>query len=112
MTIIVCGPNELGLTGCTSCEAQITGDPVVDWHGWRYCSRDCAADQYEFEQRGHATGHQAVRDLLCDCARYCAPLGLPTAAMRAEYDAGVTADRARNPHLYEPGPTPHLKDAR
>lgn len=106
MTVIVCGPNELGLTGCTSCERTVTGEPVIDWHGWRYCSQDCAADQHEYEQRGHATGHNATRDLLCACARYCAPLGLPTADMLREYADGVAADKAINPHLYRPGPIP------
>lgn len=68
--------------------------------GWPYCDPDCYEDWFEWRRSAHMDGHLATRDLLCDCAEFCAPAGRPTAAELQEYADGVAADRLANPSLY------------
>jgi len=87
MTVFLCGQDEIMLNTCT-CEANynrfIPGG-VVGPHGWRYCAQECIDDQLNWEAHKHTDDHHGTRDLLCNCAEFCAPAGLPTAAMLKEY---------------------------
>lgn len=87
--IFVCGQIELGNI-CPTCERTLGGPAEVehrDRYGVRCCSEDCLADYQERRARNHADAHYGTRDMLCDCAEYCAPRGLPTQAERDEYAA-------------------------
>lgn len=101
MTVILCGPSILGEM-CVGCggwvHAVVRGG--FEHKGWRYCDPECIADFEDAQVRRHLDSHVGMRDLLCACTEFCAPRGLPTAAMRQEYEDGVAADRAQNPHLY------------
>lgn len=85
MTIIVCGQLEiLGAFTCMECEGPLSRGGVAAQIG-RVCSEDCSADQSARIAVLERQTHLNQRDLLCDCAEYCAPDGLPTAEMRQEY---------------------------
>lgn len=84
--MIACGPGAMFADECVSCGGwlhRVTRGGFPGPNGWRYCAEECAADQADHSARQHL----AVRDLLCDCERVCAPRGLPDAAMREEYAA-------------------------
>lgn len=90
MSIIVCDQAAVLGDGCPGCggwlhRVQRSGFPGP--HGWFYCDEDCIADQAEQEAHNHVDAHLGTRDLLCDCAQFCAPRGLPTQEMRDEYAA-------------------------
>lgn len=83
-----CGQSAIFPDTCMSCGGwlhRVTRGGFPGRNDWRFCCEDCVADDYACQVDRHATGHLAVRDLLCDCAEICAPLGLPTAVMRQEY---------------------------
>jgi hypothetical protein len=52
----------------------------------RFCDEECIADDYEHRRREHMRAHYGTRDLLCNCAEFCAPAGLPTVEMVREYE--------------------------
>ena len=88
MTIFLCGQS--AVLGDDTCVCGFWLHGVVHGgfegpHGWRYCSLECIDDQLDFQARNHTNDHHGTRDLLCDCAEFCAPAGLPTAAMLQEY---------------------------
>lgn len=88
MSVVACGQSAIFPDTCMSCGGylhRVVRHGFPGRHGWRFCSEDCVADDQETRVRDHATGHRATRDLLCDCAEVCAPLGLPTQAMKDEY---------------------------
>lgn len=87
MTIFVCGQNEImaGMCICQEDYNRFIPGGVAGPHGWRYCGQKCIDDQLDSEARNHADFHLGTRDLLCDCTEFCAPAGLPTAAMLQEY---------------------------
>jgi hypothetical protein len=88
MSVMVCDQFAVLGDGCPECgfwlhREQHGGYP--DQHGVYFCSEDCIADQQARAVTRRLDGHLGMRDLLCDCAEYCAPCGLPDAAMRQEY---------------------------
>lgn len=85
MRFIACGQIDiLGAFACIECEAPLPGAGIAAQIG-RACSEDCAADQSDRLAELNRRVHLNQRDLLCECAAYCAPAGLPTAEMRQEY---------------------------
>lgn len=85
MSIIVCGQIDiLGAFACIECEGPLPGAGIPAKVG-RVCSEDCAADQSDRLAVLDRQTHLNQRDLLCDCAKYCAPAGLPNTEMRQEY---------------------------
>lgn len=86
--IIACGQSDVLGDGCPGCggwlHCEVRGG-FAGPKGWRFCSEDCAAGQEEWLAQKHVADHVGTRDLLCDCAEFCAPRGLPTAEMRQEY---------------------------
>ena len=91
MTIIVCRQSTGRGAECPECGGGLhrrdVPEPVRLVDGPAVCSPDCAASYTERAARVDVDAHLHLRDLLCDCAQVCAPRGLPTAAMRAEYSA-------------------------
>lgn len=88
MGALVCGQFAVLGDGCPGCGGWLHVERhggYTDHQGWRFCSEDCIADQQERAAQNHCDVHLGTRDLLCDCAEYCAPRGLPTAAMLQEY---------------------------
>lgn len=85
---IVCGQFDVLGDQCPGCggwlHCEVRGG-YAGPKGWRFCTEECAADQEDWLARKHLDEHAGVRDLLCDCAEYCAPRGLPTEEMRQEY---------------------------
>lgn|SRR5512145_295764 len=90
MTIIVCGQFDILGDECPGCGEwlhRVLRGGFEGPHGLRFCAQSCIDDQIEANARRHADDHLGVRDLLCNCAEVCAPRGLPTPAMLAEYAA-------------------------
>jgi hypothetical protein len=85
--IFLCGQDEILMGECLCGDDYNRFIPggVVGPHGWRYCAQECTDEQLDREATEHADFHRGIRDLLCNCAEFCAPAGLPTAAMLQEY---------------------------
>lgn len=90
MTIINCGQFDILGDECPGCGGwldRVLRGGFAGPNGWRYCDQQCIEDYLESQAVRHTDFHIGVRDLLCDCAEICAPRGLPTSAMLAEYAA-------------------------
>ena len=89
MSVIVCGQHDVTPDECPNCGGwlhRVQRGGQDGPHGWRFCSLECIDDQVESEAQQDERLHLNVRDLLCGCA-VCQRHGLPTDAMRAEYEA-------------------------